>query len=106
LVASIRDDGPLPDGAIPGNKVTGTDRASLRPITEGVNTFDRVGWLGDGRLMYDVTEDRQETVYTMNADGKHVKQLTHELGYDGGPFWSADCPLERRFRDQNRCEQA
>ena len=24
----------------------------------------------------------------MNADGSDVKQLTHELGYDGGPFWS------------------
>jgi len=29
-------------------------------------------------------------VYTMNADGGHVKQLTHELGYDGGPFFSPD----------------
>ena len=26
----------------------------------------------------------------MNADGSNVKQLTHELGYDGGPFWSYD----------------
>ncbi len=26
----------------------------------------------------------------MNADGSDVKQLTHELGYDGGPFWSYD----------------
>jgi Tol biopolymer transport system component len=29
-------------------------------------------------------------IYVMNADGTHVKQLTHELGYDGGPFWSYD----------------
>ncbi len=26
----------------------------------------------------------------MDADGSNVKQLTHELGYDGGPFWSYD----------------
>ena len=26
----------------------------------------------------------------MNADGSDVKQLTHELGYYGGPFWSYD----------------
>ena len=26
----------------------------------------------------------------MDADGSHVKQLTDELGYDGGPFWSYD----------------
>ena len=26
----------------------------------------------------------------MNVDGTHVKQLTHQLGYDGGPWWSPD----------------
>jgi len=25
-------------------------------------------------------------IYTMNADGTNMKQLTHEVGYDGGPF--------------------
>ena len=29
-------------------------------------------------------------IYTMDADGSNVRQLTHELGYDGGPFWSYD----------------
>lgn len=29
-------------------------------------------------------------IYTMDSNGKHVKQLTHELGYDGGPFFSPD----------------
>jgi TolB protein len=29
-------------------------------------------------------------IYTMNIDGSHVKQLTHTLGYDGGPWWSPD----------------
>jgi Tol biopolymer transport system component len=29
-------------------------------------------------------------IYTMDADGNNVRQLTHELGYDGGPFWSYD----------------
>ncbi len=29
-------------------------------------------------------------IYTMDADGRHVKQLTHELGYDGGPVFSPD----------------
>ena len=29
-------------------------------------------------------------IYTMDADGSHVKQLTHELGYDGGPVFSPD----------------
>jgi len=26
----------------------------------------------------------------MNADGSNVRQLTHELGYDGGAFFSDD----------------
>jgi Tol biopolymer transport system component len=29
-------------------------------------------------------------IYTMDLDGRNVKQLTSEIGYDGGPFWSYD----------------
>ncbi len=29
-------------------------------------------------------------IYIMDADGKNVRQLTNTLGYDGGPFFSAD----------------
>ncbi|HUI42798.1 MAG TPA: hypothetical protein VL523_12600 [Terriglobia bacterium] len=29
-------------------------------------------------------------IYTMNLDGSGVRQLTHELGYDGGPAFSPD----------------
>ena len=29
-------------------------------------------------------------IYTMDLDGKNVKQLTNEPGYDGGPFYSYD----------------
>jgi TolB protein len=29
-------------------------------------------------------------IYTMDADGRHVRQLTHELGYDGGAVYSPD----------------
>jgi Tol biopolymer transport system component len=29
-------------------------------------------------------------IYTMDADGRNVRRLTNELGYDGGPFWSYD----------------
>ncbi|HRQ90552.1 MAG TPA: peptidase M28, partial [Bacteroidia bacterium] len=29
-------------------------------------------------------------IYTADADGSNVKRLTHEDGYDGGPFFSAD----------------
>jgi TolB protein len=29
-------------------------------------------------------------IYTMNLDGTNLRQLTHTLGYDGGPWWSPD----------------
>ncbi len=29
-------------------------------------------------------------IWTMNVDGSHARQLTHSLGYDGGPWWSPD----------------
>jgi len=34
-------------------------------------------------------------IYTMDADGRKVRQLTNELGYDGGPFWSYDGKANR-----------
>ena len=30
-------------------------------------------------------------LYRMDADGSHVRRLTHSVGYDGGAVWSADC---------------
>jgi len=36
----------------------------------------------DGSLLMDI--------YIMKADGTQVKQLTNDLGYDGGPFFSQD----------------
>ncbi len=32
----------------------------------------------------------QVDIYLMNADGAQVRRLTNTLGYDGGPFFSAD----------------
>ena len=29
-------------------------------------------------------------IWVMNVDGSHARQLTHTLGYDGGPWWSPD----------------
>ncbi|MGI8786692.1 MAG: TolB family protein [Pyrinomonadaceae bacterium] len=29
-------------------------------------------------------------LYSMDTDGKNIKRLTHELGYDGGAFYSPD----------------
>ena len=42
------------------------------------------------KIVFTSTRNGDIDIYTMNADGSNVKQLTHELGYDGGPFWSYD----------------
>src|SRR5947199_227010 len=45
----------------------------------------------DGKhIVFTSTRNGDLDIYTMNADGSSVKQLTNELGYDGGPFWSYD----------------
>jgi Tol biopolymer transport system component len=44
----------------------------------------------------------------MDANGKHVKRLTYELGYDGGPFWSYDGKqiVYRAYHPQTEREKA
>lgn len=45
----------------------------------------------DGKhIVFTSTRNGDLDIYTMDADGTNIKQLTHELGYDGGPFWSYD----------------
>ena len=45
----------------------------------------------DGKhIVFTSTRNGDLDIYTMDADGSDVKQFTHELGYDGGPFWSYD----------------
>jgi len=42
------------------------------------------------RIVFTSSRDGDLDIYTMKADGKGVKRLTHELGYDGGPFFSPE----------------
>lgn len=45
----------------------------------------------DGRkIVFTSSRDGDLDIYTIDADGGNVRQLTHELGYDGGPFFSPD----------------
>jgi len=45
----------------------------------------------DGKkIVFTSSRDGDLEIYTMNPDGSGVKRLTHELGYDGGPFFSPD----------------
>lgn len=66
------------DGSNP-QKLTTTDRydaeATIRP---------------DGMIVFTSLRDGDLDIYTMDKNGKNIKKLTNELGYDGGPFWSYD----------------
>jgi Tol biopolymer transport system component len=44
----------------------------------------------DGTIVFTSLRDGDLDIYTMDRNGKNVKRLTNELGYDGGPFWSYD----------------
>ena len=45
----------------------------------------------DGRkIVFTSSRDGDLDIYTMDAGGGNVRRLTHELGYDGGPFFSPD----------------
>ena len=45
--------------------------------------------LGD-KIAFTSVRNGDLDIYTMNLNGGDVTQLTRELGYDGGPFFSAD----------------
>lgn len=47
-------------------------------------------------------------IYTMDRNGRRLRQLTNELGYDGGPFWSQDGSLiaYRAYHPETEKEKA
>ena len=49
---------------------------SFKQITDGVNNFDRLDWAADNILFYSVTDDSKEMVFSINADGTKVRQIT------------------------------
>jgi TolB protein len=67
---------------------------------EGKIVKDLTPWRGynaeatlpaDGsKIVFTSSRDGDLDIYTMNANGSDVRRLTHELGYDGGPFFSPD----------------
>lgn len=53
----------------------------FRQITEGANNLDWLSWLADDRILYSSTDDSEETVSTINADGTNHRKITS--GKDG-----------------------
>lgn len=44
----------------------------------------------DEKILFEKDASSQMEIYIMKADGTGVRRLTRSLGYDGGPFFSAD----------------
>jgi TolB protein len=42
------------------------------------------------KIVFTSTRDGDLDLYTMNLDGRNVRRLTHDIGYDGGAFYSWD----------------
>ncbi|MDZ7645719.1 MAG: hypothetical protein U5K54_00275 [Cytophagales bacterium] len=42
------------------------------------------------KIVFTSTRNGDLDLYIMDANGKNVKQITNELGYDGGAFFSPD----------------
>lgn len=57
--------------------------------TEGYDAEATVSPRGD-RIVFTSVRDGDLDLYSMNLDGSGVKRLTHEVGYDGGAFYSFD----------------
>lgn len=54
---------------------------NFRQMTDGVNNFDRLGWLSDNRIIYSATDDSREMIFINTADGSNPRQITN--GEDG-----------------------
>lgn len=67
------------------------DRSDLKNITRSPGYDAEATIAPNGkRIVFTSMRDGDLDIYTMDMDGKNVKRLTNEVGYDGGPFWSYD----------------
>jgi TolB protein len=66
------------------------DGSDIRLLTKGGYNAESTITRDGKHIVFTSTRNGDLDIFTMDADGTNVKQLTHELGYDGGPFWSYD----------------
>jgi Tol biopolymer transport system component len=68
------------------------DGSDLRPLSHAPGSYNAESTISrDGKkIVFTSTRNGDLDIFTMNADGTDVRQLTHELGYDGGAFFSDD----------------
>jgi TolB protein len=68
------------------------DGSDLRLLSHSPGSYNAESTVSrDGKkIVFTSTRNGDLDVFSMNADGSDVRQLTHELGYDGGAFFSDD----------------
>jgi Tol biopolymer transport system component len=63
----------------------------LKQLTSGPGYNAEATLSADGKkIVFTSSRDGDLELYSMNAEGSGARRLTHELGYDGGPFFSPD----------------
>ena len=69
------------------------DGSNLHNITPNTPGYDAEATVcaTDGSVIFTSTRSGDLELWRMDADGKNLKQLTNQPGYDGGAFFSADC---------------
>lgn len=68
----------------------GSNLVNLTPNTKGYDAEATV-CAKDGSILFTSDRSGDLELWRMDADGKNLKQLTDQPGYDGGAFYSADC---------------
>ncbi|MGH9800568.1 MAG: TolB family protein, partial [Blastocatellia bacterium] len=69
------------------------DGSNPKPLTTTARYDAEATIRPDGTIVFTSLRDGDLDIYTMDRNGRNVKRLTNELGYDGGPFWSYDGKL-------------
>jgi len=63
----------------------------VKQLTNGPGYNAEATLSADGsKTVFTSSRDGDLEIYTMNPDGSGVRRLTHQVGYDGGPFFSPD----------------
>jgi Tol biopolymer transport system component len=63
---------------------------SLKPGEEPGYNAESVVSPDGSKIVFTSDRGGDLDIWTMNSDGTHPRQLTHTVGYDGGPWWSPD----------------
>lgn len=63
---------------------------SLKPGEQSGYNAESVVSPDGSRIVFTSDRGGDLDIWTMNSDGTNPRQLTHTLGYDGGPWWSPD----------------